>query len=166
MDLPWLQKVAHAGFELGTNLVGRITLADVETPAKQVPQQAVGLVLCFGYGATFELAGRLGQELDPVLKFVEQAALADASLGNECNHAGSRRLGCDVVVGILQYPQLGCAPNCARLDALHTTRGQTKRTCFRRFDEIRAHRLMFALDNQRLLGFDIENAAHETVGVV
>ena len=143
----------------------RVALEDLEAPGEQVAQEAVRNVVAVGLRPALEEAHRLALQLEPVRELEAEPALADAGLADD-RHLPQALLLARALERFADPRQLGVAADHLRVDALEAAVGHAKRARLGARDEVAARRVGDALDLDRRLRLDVEDAAHVPVGLV
>ena len=161
--------LAEHGAEPGGELVLGdrlgVALEDLEARGEHVAQQAVGNVVAVRMRPALEEAHRLALQLEPVRELEAEAALADAGLADD-RHLLQALVLARTLERLADPRQLRVAADHLRLDPLQAAVGHAEGTRLGTRHEVAAHRAGDALDLDRRLRFDVEDAAHVSVRLV
>ena len=111
-------------------------------------------------GAAAEDIEALGPRLGPGFELVEQPALADAGLGDHGDDGQTAVSAEHALEGVLQRLELGVAADHAGGDAFDAAGADAKGARLGAQHEVAVDGLVDALDRERRLRLDLEQAAH------
>ena len=109
-----------------------------------------------------KLSGRASHQ---ACELVEQPALADAGIGHHAD-GGETAIDEQPLEGVLKRLELGVPADHPRRHAFDAAAAEAKAPRLGAQHQVALDRLVHALDRQRLLPLDLEQAAHLRVGVV
>ncbi|HEY2190217.1 MAG TPA: hypothetical protein VGH48_16800 [Caldimonas sp.] len=144
----------------------RVRVLDQRPCREDVAQQPVRLALGLGCRATLEQAMGRGARFDPVQEFVEQAALAEAGVGDD-GDAGKSGARCEQrFERAAQEIELALAADHPGLDPFDAAGRDSKRTRLGPAHQVGDDGLFDALDLQRRLHVSVEGAPNMAIRAV
>src|SRR5258706_8133825 len=155
----------HALHQLCPCLSLRVTIHNLESLTKHIPQQTIRQALRLLIRTTFEHIKVVGVCINPAFKFVNQTTLAKPSISfdNEYCYAAIENALLECRLNDLEFR---FAPDHSGGYTFDTSSPQPKRPRPHSLNHIRLQRLTFPFDGNRCLDLHIEHATHELIRIM